>query len=231
MRMTHRLLATTAAAAALVIVAPVAAAWAATTPHVLTTRKTGGTNVAVNAVLKAGLETGKPFTLAFSYPSFSVTIEITCTKSTFTTKVTADPARPGTASLSLTSLTVPAADCTADLTGISGVTISVQSVKFGVPHKTTISDAVGDPVTVTSPKVTLAVTAPVVGAVTCIFSAAKMTGAASNTGSVIAFTNQPIDTVASGSDGTCNGATASISASYGPLADTSATGNPHVFVN
>jgi hypothetical protein len=108
----------------------------------------------------------------------------------------------------------------------------VQSVKvLNLPYTTTVSDATGFPITVTKPgevlKTSIAINS-VLGLLTCTYKATKLSGKASNTGSLNIFTKQ-LFTLASGPSA-CP-AQGSFSATFGPLKDTSVTGSPNVFVN
>jgi len=207
----------TTAATAMLAVLPMAAASAATV-DVLTTGKVGGPNVAVGAVLTAPLKAGTKAT----FVSPGTTTGVTCAKSTVTDKVTKNPAKPGTATESLTKQTF--SSCTTNITGASSVK-SVTVLKL--PYATTLSDAKGDPITVSklSTKISLNT---VLGLVTCTYTAAKIHGNASNTGNVNSFKNQAF-TLSSGSSA-CP-AKGSFTATFGPLKDTSVSGSPAVFVN
>lgn len=207
---------TAAAATAMLAAFPVAAS--AATHHVLTTKKVGGANVAVGATLKASLKSG---TKATFYEPGTKT-GVTCSKSSFTSKVTKNPAAPGTATESLTAQTLGGCK-----TNINGAT-SVKSVKvLKLPYTATVSDSAGDPVTVSklSTKLTLKT---VIGVVSCTYGAASIKGKASNTGNLITFKNQ-VFTLSSGSSA-CP-ASGDFSATFGPVKDTSASGSPAVFVN
>lgn len=226
------LLAAAAAAAAMVLPAASAsamvrpAASAATTPRVLTIDAVGGTNAGAKALFQAGLQKGTSLTFSFSLSGLTVTI--TCTKSYATLRGLTNPALPGSATESLNKLN--ASGCTATASQ-SGLVNGVQSVTFTTPNATAISDATGDPVTVTGPVVTFTMNT-VVGAVTCGYGATQMSGAFSDTGSLTTFTNQAFNTLQAGSNGFCpttSGVT--LSATYGPLKDLSVTGRPVVFVN
>lgn len=214
---TRSILAAAAAAATVLAVVPLTAASAATS-DVLTTTKVGGPNVTVGDTVTAGLKTGTKAT----FFSPGTTTGVTCTSAATTNKVTANPAKPGTAGESLTAQTFT--KCT---TNISGAT-SVKSVKaLKLPYKATVSDASGFPVTVStlSTQITLGT---VIGNVTCTFKAATLKGKASNTGSTETFTNQKF-TLSSGSSA-CPTA-GNFSATFGPEKDTSMSGSPAVFVN
>jgi len=213
-----------AAAAALLIVLPAGPAWARTA-HVLTTGKVGGTNVAVGDILKASLASGTTSTF---FKSTTSTTGVKCSKSSFSAKVTANPVKPGTAKESLTSQTF--SSCTSNVSGVTGV----QSVKVGnLPYNATISDASGDPVKVsetssTKPLKTTIVLNTVVGSITCVYTAKSVSGAASNTGNTVSFTNQKFTKSSGPSSCFSSGF---FTAKYGPVTDSSMTGSPKVFVN
>jgi hypothetical protein len=211
------LVAATAAATAMLVMSPMAAAAAA--PHdVLTTGKVGGANVAVHAVLKAGLKAGT--TATFVKPG--TTRGVRCKTSAVTAKVTANPPRPGTAVVSVTVDTF--AECAPSIAGVSRV-LSLTS--RDLPYRTTVSDARGFPVTVFKPS-TMIRLMTVAGPITCMYSAAKISGHASNTGQTVSFSNQVL--AKSGGSGLCL-ARVAFSATYGPVIDNSMMGHPHVFVN
>jgi len=212
------ILAAIGAAAAIVVMTPMAAS-AATTPHVLTITKVGGTNVAVGAKLSAAIKSG-------TKAVFSEGTEgsVSCAKSYVLETVTANPAKPGTAKLSITGQGF--SSCTAS---ISGVTVTVKSVKdYMAPYKTTVSDATGLNVVVTKPGAVIVVSA-VGETITCTYQAAAIKGATSNTGSSVSFKDQAFNVV-SGSNSLCP-ATGDLTVAYAPVVDTSVTGDPHVFVN
>jgi hypothetical protein len=210
------ILAAIGAAAAIVVMMPMAAS--AATIDVLTTAKVGGTNVAVGATLKAGLKSGTKVT----FYSPGTTTGIVCTKSSFTEKVTKNPAKPGTADTSVTALTF--SGCTSNVSGVD----SVKSITANkLPYKGTTSDAKGLPVTVAALSATVDLNTEI-GAVSCTYTAKKITGAASNTGSTVAFKNQTL-TFSTGSS-VCP-ASGDYSSTFGPVKDTSVSGSPHVFVN
>jgi hypothetical protein len=206
------------AAAAIVVMMPMAAS-AATTTHVLTITKVGGTNVAVGAKLSASLKSGTKAVF-----SDGTAGSVSCAKSTVAESVTTNPAKPGTAALSITGITL--SSCTAT---ISGITVTVKSVTdYKPPFKATVSDAKGFPVTVTKPGFTVVASADGV-TVTCTYQAASIKGAASNTGSAVAFKDQEFK-VLTGSNSLCP-ASGDLTVTYAPVEDTSVKGDPHVFVN
>jgi hypothetical protein len=228
------LLAATAAVAAMVlpaasasaVVRPAAPGVANATPDVLTQGAVAGTNTGAKDLMQAGLQKGTPLTFVWSLSGLTVTIS--CTKSYATIRSKINPVAPGTATLSLNKLTATACTATASQSGlISGV----QSVTFTTVDPLTISDATGDPVTVTgAPVVTFTVNS-VVGAVTCGYAASGLSSAFTDTGSAMAFTNQAFTTLQAGSNSLCPTTGGTFAATYGPLKDLTVTGHPAVFVN
>ncbi len=185
---TRTLLTLTAAIAALGLTAP---ASAADTP-VLTTAD--GAAVAVGDVLDASLASG---TAATFYSSATGTSGISCTKSAFAATVTDNPAAPGTATESLTSLSFDTSGCTANVVGVLGVSgITVDNL----PYTTSVSS---DGTVSVTPAEGSAVQSTVklrtlLGTITCVYQAPGLTGTASNADNSISFTNQQF-TKASGS--------------------------------
>jgi hypothetical protein len=205
------------AAAAIVIMTPMVAS--AATTDVLTITKVGGTNVAAGAKLSASLKSGTKAVF-----SDGTAGSVSCAKSTVSETVTKNPAKPGTATLSVTGITL--SSCTAK---ISGITVTVKSVTdYKPPFATTVSDAKGFPVTVTKPGFVVVASADGITA-TCTFQAASIKGAASNTGSSVSFTNQAFKLVP-GSNSLCPSG-GDLTVAYAPVVDTSVKGSPHVFVN
>jgi hypothetical protein len=187
---------------------------------VLTWGHANGINVGKNQILKANLAP-KAKGIFVSDPTSGGTI--TCTKSSFTAKVTNNPKKPGTATESLTAQTF--SDCKAtgnpDITGVKSVLID------HLPYKTTISDKKGDPVTVSDSETTLNLDSTV-GLITCVYKATTTTGSASNKTQAITFTSQTFKKLSGPEVCTNSG---KFSASYGPVIDTNVKGDPHVFVN
>jgi len=213
-------LAAAATASAAVVVLPATAALAA--GHVLTISKTGGTAVKTGAVLKAGLAKGK--TAVFSLGSET----LTCKSGAFSAKVTANPGKPGKATESLTSQKF--SKCTVNVSGVTFKSIKANNL----PYKVSVSDAKGDPVTVSgsSKSKPISFTATVAAGtltVTCTYKATSVKGSASNTGNTIAFSKQKF-AFASGNAILCP-ASANFSATFGPVTDSSVSGSPKVFVN
>jgi hypothetical protein len=219
------LLAATLAASATLVLAPAGAALAATPHDVLTVVKVGGPNVKVKAVLQSSL---KPRTvLTFSQVGVAHPITLTCTKSTIMSKVTVNPARPGTAVQSLFKETVTG--CKANTTLVQSVTVTVTKL----PNKVTVSDAKGFPVTVFGPSATLRIVpAPStkIKPFICNFAARTIKGNASNTGSTISFSKQ-IFNRAAGSNTLLCPVKGALTVTYGPVIDLTVVGHPRVFVN
>jgi hypothetical protein len=208
------------ATSALVVVSPMAAANAATT-HVLTIGKTGGTAVKAGAVLKTGLVRGTAAVFSLGGE------KLTCKVSTIKAKVTSNPAKPGKAKESVTSLGV--SKCS---TNIGSVTVKSVVVN-NLPYKVTVSDSKGDPVTVSgrskSKPVQTTVTASLgTTTVVCSYRAKVLKGKASNKGNLISFTKQKFTKSAGGAF--CP-AGAFFTGKFGPVRDFSVKGHPKVFVN
>lgn len=175
------LLALAGAVAALGLAVP---ASAADTP-VLTT--SDGAAVAVGAVLDASLASG---TAATFYSSATGTSGISCTRSAFSATVTDNPAAPGTATESLTSHTFDTSGCTANVTGVLGVSgITVDNLPYTTSVASdgtvTVTPAAGSVIQSTVQLRTL------LGSITCVYQAPSLSGAASNADNSIAFTSQP----------------------------------------
>jgi uncharacterized Zn-binding protein involved in type VI secretion len=212
-------LAAAVTASATVVALPATSAFAA--GHVLTIKKTGGTAVKTGAVLKSGLAKGK--TVVFSLGPQ----KLTCKSSSFSAKVTGNPAKPGKATESLTSQKF--SKCTVNVAHVT-----VKSIKVGnLPYKVSVSDAKGFPVTVSgsSKSKPISFTATLKAGtltVTCSYKAASVKGHASNTGNTITFSKQKFTKTAGG---TLCPASANFAATFGPVTDSSVTGSPKVFVN
>jgi hypothetical protein len=219
----HLFLAAAAAATLLTVLPAVPAS--ASTIDVLTTGAVGGTNVNVGAILKASLAVG---TLADFFQSTTSTTGVKCAKSSVSAKVTANPVKPGTAKESLASQSF--SSCTSNVSGVT----SVKSVTLGnLPYNVTVADSSGFPVKVSGtssakPLMTTIVLNTVVGTITCVYTAASVSGQASNTGNAISFSKQKF-TKSSGSS-LCFSA-GFFTAKYGPVTDSSVTGSPKVFLN
>ncbi len=214
---------TAAAIAALGVLSTATAASAAPAAKhdVLTVGKVGGANVKDKAVLKASLESKTDAVFSNTLGTLS------CTKSSFTAKVTKNPTAKGTADESVTAQT--ASDCTITTSGVTVTSITVNNL----PYKSTISDKKGDPVTVDKAQTTILLNVSGIGALTCVYTDAKISGSASNKDQAITFSKQTFTLVTTKSSGDCSlgGTTGSFSASYGPVEDTSVKHDPKVYVN
>jgi hypothetical protein len=207
------------AASAAVVVLPAASAYAAT--NVLTINKTGGTAVKIGAVLTSGLATGT--SAVFSLGSE----QLTCKAGKVSATVKTNPAKPGSATASLTAQSF--SKCSINLMGIMFKSIKVKNL----PYKASVSDASGFPVKVSGSSKTKPILVTVTATagtttVSCSFKAASIAGHASNTGNAIAFSKQKLTRV--GTNALCP-ASANFSAKYGPVVDSSVTGSPKFFVN
>lgn len=181
---TSRYLAIVAVAAALLATPGIAQADPGTAAvNVLTYGSAGGPNVAVGDGLNASL---KPGTTATFMSSAGGSTGITCTTSSFSGSVTANPASPGTAAGSLN--TQAFTGCTENIFGVSSVqSITVNSLPFAISV-----DSSSSAVTVTGTVQTTVVLNTILGRVTCVYRANNLSvsGAASNADNSIGFRNQ-----------------------------------------
>ncbi|MER7840621.1 Tat pathway signal sequence domain protein [Streptomyces sp. NPDC096040] len=187
---------------------------------VLTTGSAGGTAVAVGDVLSAPLATGTSATL---YSSATGTSGVSCKSSVFTAAVTDNPAAPGTATESVSGHTFDASSCTSNVLGVTGVTsITVDNLPYTTTVASdgtlTVTPASGSTIQTTVKLKTL------LGSITCVYQAPRLTGTSSNTDNSINFTNQAF-TKTSGSS-LCFSA-GYFTAKYAPVTDNGAT----VYVN
>ncbi|SDP38779.1 hypothetical protein SAMN04487981_121101 [Streptomyces sp. cf386] len=148
---------------------------------------TDGAAVAVGAVLDASLASG---TAATFYSSATGTSGISCTSSAFSATVTDNPAAPGTATESLTSHTFDTGGCTANVTGVLGVSgITVDNLPYTTSVSSdgtvTVTPAAGSAIQSTVKLRTL------LGSITCVYQAPSLSGTASNADNSIAFAGQP----------------------------------------
>jgi hypothetical protein len=221
-----------ASASIMVLAMPAGLAYAASahpaakSKPVLTVGKKGGPAVKKGAVLKASL--AKKTTVTLTLGSFSAT----CKSSTIKARVTANPSRPGKATLSVTGQSI--GKCSLKVTGVTlkGITA------LNLPYHATVSNAKGDPVTITASKkskplgfkATIALGST---PLTCVYTAKKVSGHASNTGNKVSFTKQSftLNKAKSSSDCSIPGTTATFSATYRPIVDTTAKHSPKVFIS
>jgi len=217
-------LAAALAASAMLVLAPAGAALAAGKTDVLTTFKVGGPNVKSGAILKAGLAKGKTAV-------FSTTLgTLTCSVSTFTARVVTNPAKPGTATESITAQTFSKCKIS-----VANVFITGSSVG-NLPYNASVSDAKGNPVKISGRNKTkpllLSITVKVGSTgkpFTCSVKAASISGTWTNKGNATVFVKQKF-VYAAGPKLFCP-KSGTFSATYGPVKDTSVKGSPAVFVN
>jgi hypothetical protein len=217
----------------MVLALPASAAYAAgahpaasKSKPVLTVGKKGGTAVKKGAKLTASLARGTKVTVALG----SI-FTITCKSSAINATVTANPPAPGRAALSVTGWSL--GKCPKS---VSGVTLN--SLKaINLPYKATVSDAKGDPVRIAGSKKSKPVGFEAVVTfggkkLHCAYTAKAVSGVASNRGNKVSFVKQSF-TLTKSSSSLCSSAatTASFSAAYGPVRDTTVHGSPKVFVN
>jgi hypothetical protein len=213
-----------AAASVAVLAAPIAASAtdAKASPAVLTISKAGGTAVRTKATLQTSLATGT--SAVFSTSLFN----LTCKSLSFSATVTKNPKAKGTAAESVTKQSV--SKCTVSFPGVTVKSVTVDNL----PYNATVSDAKGDPVTVSATKKNKPVETTVSVALgktlyTCIYSITTLKGSASNKGNTISFSKQKFTSV-KGSASLCP-ATATFAATLGPVKDSSVRHSPSVFVN
>jgi hypothetical protein len=220
---------TLAAAVAMAAIVPLSlssVAQAATKVDVLTISKANGTGVKAKATLSASLASKTKLTFASS----TGVLTLSCSTGTASLKVTSNPAKPGTADLSLTKSSISKCVVTGDLApDVSKITVSLGKL----PLKVTVSDKKGDPVTVSSPIVTVVATTTIIGTLTCAYTAKSIKGSASNKTQDVTISKQKLslDTAKSSKDCTDAGTAGDLSATLGPVKDTSVKGSPHVYVN
>jgi len=228
-----------AAACALALAAPAGAAYAATAAHhaakpVLTVGKKGGPAVRKRAVLKASLAKGK--SAVFALNTSLGTFTATCTKSTLEVKVTANPSTRGKATLSLTGETISSCTLKGAPDGITLTSISATNL----PSDVTISSAKGFPITIAGRSKTkpLAFSAVInassvgAGSLTCVVTAPTAKANGSNKGNEVTVSKQKFTLDKSASSADCSiASTATFSATYGPIRDTSVKHSPKVFVS
>ncbi len=150
-----------------------------------------------------------------------------------TAKVTTNPSRPGKATLSLTGVTIRSCTLKGAPTGVSLTGIKVLNLPYGA----TISSAKGFPVTIAGSSATKPVgfkAGITIGStpLTCEFTAAMVSAHASNTGNKVSLAKQKFTLDIGKSSGDCSAASSvTVSATYGPLRDTSVKHSPKVFIS
>jgi hypothetical protein len=220
-----------AAASVIVLGVPAGAAYAAsahpaTAKPVLTIGKKGGPAVKRGAVLKASL--ARRTSVSFTLGAFSAK----CTSSKLTAKVTRNPSRPGKATLSVTGETVSRCKLSTTLATLQSITA------VNLPYSATVSNAKGDPVSISGSRKSKPVGFKAVITfgrmkLTCVYTAKAVSGHASNTGNKVSFRAQKLTLNTKSSSSLCSSAakTATFSATYGPVRDTSVRHNPKVFIS
>jgi hypothetical protein len=108
--------------------------------------------------------------------------------------------------------------------GVTGITVD------NLPYTTTVGSdgtVTGTPGADSTIQTTVKLRT-LLGALTCVYRAASLSGTASNTDNSIAFTNQQFTKYSGSSLCFSNGY---FTAKYAPVSDTSQSGSPAVFVN
>jgi hypothetical protein len=185
--MRTRLLSAALAAAGVLALAISPAAAAAAVP--VLTLSNGTTPVGAGDVLAAGAKSGTTSTITTTSGGSTA---ITCNTTAFSANVTMNPPKPGTATLSITALTLTG--CTSNIQGIA----KINSVTLNdLPYVASITPANGGG-TVT---VDAGPTGPIqlteslqteLGAVTCVYTDSSLAGTYINADSAMAFTNQQL---------------------------------------
>lgn len=213
-----------AALSAIALVFPAAAASAVEAAvdgaAVLTYGSAAGTDVPVGDTLSAGLAEGTAVTFTSAPDSTS---GVTCTTSSFTATVTANPAAPGVAQESLDAQSF--SDCTSNVFGIlsvDGVTVD------NLPYAVALDDTAGTATVTGTPIQTTVVLSTLLGQITCQYQAASITATVTAGTSGIGFADQAFTKTAG--PGLCF-ANGYFSAQYAPVVDTSQADSPAVFVN
>jgi hypothetical protein len=222
------------AAAGVMVLAPTGAAFASSAHQVakkpvLTLSKVGGKAVKKGAKVTSGLAKGSKLVV-----SFGAVGGASCSKSTITAKVTANPNSKGHATLSLSGQTATSCKLTGEAAGLGTLSkVSPVNLPAGVTVKATKG---GGSVTLTASKsskpfgleASVAVTGE--GTLTCAFTTKSLTAKASNKGNTIKVTNATLSLNSGLSNSSlCSdvGKTVKVSVTYGPLK----SGGKKVFVS
>jgi len=200
-----------------------AAAAFADTGAVLTVGGVGGTNVAVGDTVAASLGSG---TSATFYSTTTGTSGVTCTASSFSSTVTANPPAPGVATETIDAQTFTG--CSSNVFGTTGVrSVTLNNLGYqvsvdGATSVVTVSPGSAGPIQST------VVISTILGSITCVYQpvAGSLTGAADNTTNSISFVNQQFNKITGSA--LCL-STAYWTATYAPVTDTTQSGA--VFVN
>jgi hypothetical protein len=203
-RRTALLAAALAGAASLWGVSATAVAAPAAAGEVLTYDATGA-GVPVGAQLTASLAAG---TTAKLSTTAGGSTGVTCSGSSFAATVASNPSAPGTATESGVNQTFNAATCTSNIPLTTGV------ASINVTQGLTAAVSSGGALKVNGPINATAVLKSPFGNVTCVYTAASISGTANNADDSINFTNQQF-TKTSGSS-TCP-ANSFFTAKYAPV--------------
>ncbi|GAA2626471.1 Tat pathway signal sequence domain protein [Paractinoplanes durhamensis] len=195
----------------------------ADTGAVFTVGGAGGPNAAVGDTVAASLATG---TTATFYSTATGTSGVTCTASSFSSTVTANPPAPGVATQTIDAQTF--SGCSSNIIGTLGVrsvTLNNLAYKVAVDGATgAVSVAPGS----AGPIQSTVVITTLLGVITCVYQpvAGSLTGATDNATNSIKFTNQQFNKISGSS--LCL-SSAFWTARYSPVTDTT-QGGP-IFVN
>jgi hypothetical protein len=189
---------------------------------VLTVGGPDGPNAAVGDTVTASLAAG---TTATFYSTTTGTSGVSCTTSSFSSTVTANPPAPGVAGQSIDAQSF--ADCSSNVlgtTGVRGVTLNnlgYQATVDGATGAVTVAPGSAGPIQAT------VVISTILGAITCVYQpvAGSLTGTADNATNSISFVNQQFNKITGSA--LCL-STAYWTATYAPVTDTTQGGAIHV---
>jgi hypothetical protein len=195
----------------------------ADTGAVLTVGAVGGTSAAVGDTVTASLLAGSKATF---YSTTNGTSGVSCTTSSFSSTLTANPPAPGVATETIDAQTF--ANCSSNILGtlgVKGVTLNnlaYQATIDGATGAVAIAPGSAGPIQATVVITTL------LGQITCVYQpvATSLAGVADNTNNSIKFTNQQFNKI---TGSTLCLSTAYWTATYSPVTDTTQGGS--VFVN
>ena len=221
-----------ASAAALATALSVSPALAAGSDTVLSwgAANPDGTDVATTDSLTGSLDSGSG---VFTFDSNGTTVTISCSAASIVADATSNPEAPGTADLTLSTLSFTG--CT--LTGLSGVT--VKSITLETAASAEVTDSPDDFV-ITSLNEAVKLAIPL-GTLTCDYGtgtgASSITGAITNpdstgAGGSIAFDDAPVAYLSGGSVCGSSSNPGGFTADFTAVSDSSGTGgNTAVYVN
>lgn len=230
----------TAAAAAVALVVSTSPAFAAGSSDVLSASalNPNGINAAPGDSLTGSLAAGT--TNTFKFTSNGNTVTITCTNAVLHATPVTNPAAPGTATVSISTLTFNDGSTPCTLTGLSGVTVVSAVLKADTTASASVTDGSTPQFIITS--LNEAVTLHTgVGNIICDYGTnTKVPSIAGNvtnpnssgTGGTIAFNADPVALVSGSSFCGASGSVGSFTATFGSILDTSVTtGNQAVYDN